>query len=165
MRYYMTLSPKLPSAFRRCAAGVLMGLSFSSLADEMLHWRDAWVRSLPPGAAVAAAYGSLMNHGSDTVTIVNVTSKTGTEAQMHDVIADGDQRQMLRLISVDIAPGESLVFKPGGRHIMLLGITGAPEEGRDVALCAVSAMGTEACTRAPVTRQAPGETEPHGHHH
>ena len=35
----------------------------------------------------------------------------------------------------------------------------------DVALCAVSAMGTEVCTRAPVTRQAPGETEPHGHHH
>ena len=165
MRYYMTLSPKLPSAFRWCAAGVLMGLSFSSLADEMLHWRDAWVRSLPPGAAVAAAYGSLMNHGSDTVTIVNVTSKTGTEAQMHDVIADGDQRKMVRLNSVEIAPGESLVFEPGGRHIMLLGITDAPEEGGDVALCAVSAMGTEACTPAPVTRQAPGETERHGHHH
>ena len=165
MRHYMTLSPKLPPAFRWCAAGVLMGLSFSSLADEMLHWRDAWVRSLPPGAAVAAAYGSLMNHGSDTVTIVNVTSTTGTEAQMHDVIADGDQRKMVRLNSVDIAPGKSLVFEPGGRHIMLLGITDAPEEGSDVALCAVSAMGTEACTPAPVSRQASGETEPHGHHH
>ena len=78
MRHYMTLSPKLPAAFRGCAAGVLMGLSCSSLADEMLHWRDAWVRSLPPGTAVTAAYGSLMNHGSDTVTIVNVTSTTGT---------------------------------------------------------------------------------------
>ena len=165
MRHYMTLSPKLPAALRCGAAGVLMGLSFSSLADEMLHWRDAWVRSLPPGAAVAAAYGSLMNHGSDTVTIVNVTSTTGTEAQMHDVIADGDQRKMMQLNSVDIAPGESLVFEPGGRHIMLLGITDAPEEGGDLALCAVSARGTEACTRAPVTRQSPGETEPHGHHH
>ena len=84
---------------------------------------------------------------------------------MHDVIADGDQRKMAQLNSVDIAPGESLVFEPGGRHIMLLGITDAPEEGRDLALCALSAMGTEACTRAPVTRQAPGETQPHGHHH
>ena len=165
MRHYMTLSPKLPAALRCGAAGVLMGLSFSSLADEMLHWRDAWVRSLPPGAAVMAAYGSLMNHGSDTVTIVNVTSTTGTEAQMHDVIADGDQRKMTQLNSVDIAPGESLVFEPGGRHIMLLGVTDAPEEGSDLALCALSAMGTEACTRAPVTRRAPGETEPHGHHH
>mgnify|MGYP001315635384 CR=1 FL=1 len=87
------------------------------------------------------------------------------EAQMHDVIADGDQRKMVRLNAVDIAPGESLVFEPGGRHIMLLGITDAPEEGGDLALCAVSARGTEACTRAPVTRQSPGETEPHGHHH
>ena len=165
MRHYMTLSPKLPAAFRGCAAGVLMGLSCSSLADEMLHWRDAWVRSLPPGAAVTAAYGSLMNHGSDTVTIVNVTSTTGTEAQMHDVIVDGDQRKMTQLNSVDIAPGESLVFEPGGRHIMLLGITDAPEEGSDSALCASSTLGTEACTRAPVTRQASGDTEPHGHHY
>ena len=164
MRHYMTLNPKLPAAFRWCGAGVLMGLSFSSLADDMLHWRDAWVRSLPPGTAVTAAYGSLMNHGSDTVTIVNVTSTTGTEAQMHDVIADGDQRKMVRLNAVDIAPGESLVFEPGGRHIMLLGITDALEEGSDLALCALSALGTEACTRAPVTRQAPGETAPQGHH-
>ena len=165
MPHNMTLSPKLPAGFRWWAAGMMMGLSCSSLAEEMLHWRDAWVRSLPPGAAVTAAYGSLMNHGSDTVTIVNLTSTAGAEAQMHDVIADGDQRKMVRLNSVDIAPGESMVFEPGGRHIMLLGITDAPEEGSDLALCALSAMGTEACTRAPVTRQAPGETEPHGHHH
>ena len=165
MRNKLTLRPTLPVGCGWCAAGVLMGLSFSSLADEMLHWRDAWVRSLPPGTAVTAAYGSLMNHGNGTVTIVNVTSTTGTEAQMHDVIADGDQRKMMQLNSVDIAPGESLVFEPGGRHIMLLGITDAPEEGGDLALCAVSARGTEACTRAPVTRQSPGETEPHGHHH
>ena len=141
-----------------------MVLPLSSLADEILHWRDAWVRSLPPGAAVTAAYGSLMNHGSDTVTIVNLTSTTGAEAQMHDVMADSDQRKMVRLNSVDIAPGELLVFEPGGRHIMLLGITDAPEEGSDLALCALSALGTEACTHAPVTRQAPGETEPHGNH-
>ena len=115
------------------------------------------------GTAVTAAYGSLMNHGNDTVPF-NVTSTTGTEAQMHDVIADGDQRKMVRLSAVDIAPGESLVFEPGGRHIMLLGITDALEEGSDLALCALSALGTEACTRAPVTRQAPGETEPHGNH-
>jgi copper(I)-binding protein len=165
MRNKLTLRPTLPVGFRWCAAGVLMGLSFSSLADEMLHWRDAWARSLPPGTAVTAAYGSLMNHGSDTVTIVNLTSTAGAEAQMHDVIAERDQRKMVRLNSVDIAPGESLVFEPGGRHIMLLGIADAPEEGSDLALCALSAMGTEACTRAPVTRQAPGETEPHGHHH
>ena len=68
---------------------------------------------------------------------------------MHDVIADGDQRKMMQLNSVDIAPGESLVFEPGGRHIMLLGITDAPEEGGDLALCAVSA-------RAPSLHARPG---------
>ena len=165
MRNKLRLSLKLPAVSRWCAAGMLMVLPLSSLADEILHWRDAWVRSLPPGAAVTAAYGSLMNHGSDTVTIVKLTSTTDAEAQMHDVIADGDQRKMVRMSSVDIAPGESLVFEPGGRHIMLLGITDAPQEGSDSTLCAFSAMGSQACTRAAVTRQAPGETESHGRHH
>ena len=165
MRNKLTLSLKLPAVSRWCAAGMLMVLPLSSLADEILHWRDAWVRSLPPGAAVTAAYGSLMNHGSDTVTIVNLTSMTGAEAQMHEVIADSDQRKMVRLNSVDIAPGELLVFEPGGRHIMLLGITDAPEEGSESTLCALSARGTQACTRAPVTRRAPGETDPQGYHH
>ena len=165
MRNKLRLSLKLPAVSRWCAAGMLMVLPLSSLADEILHWRDAWVRSLPPGAAVTAAYGSLMNHGSDTVTIVNLTSMTGAEAQMHDVIADSDQRKMVRLNSVDIAPGELLVFEPGGRHIMLLGITDAPEEGSDSTLCALSARGTQACTRAPVTRRAPGDSDPQGYHH
>ena len=165
MRNKLTLSLKLPAVSRWCATGMLMVLPLSSLADEILHWRDAWVRSLPPGAAVTAAYGSLMNHGTDTVTIVNLTSTTGAEAQMHDVMADSDQRKMVRLNSVDIAPGELLVFEPGGRHIMLLGITDAPKEGSESTLCALSARGTQACTRAPVTRRAPGETDPKGYHH
>ena len=55
MRNKLTLSPKLPAGSRWCAAGILTGLSLSSLATEMLHWRDAWVRSLPPGTAVTAA--------------------------------------------------------------------------------------------------------------
>ena len=54
---------------------------------------------------------------------------------MHDVIAEGDQRRMVQLNS-DIAPGASLVFEPGGRHMMLLGITDAAE-GK-VEICALS---------------------------
>ena len=43
-------------------------------AEEMLHWQGAWVRSLPPGAEVTAAYGTLMNHGAEVVSIANINS-------------------------------------------------------------------------------------------
>ena len=97
-----------------------VGLSSLSYAGEMLHWKDAWVRSMPPGAQVSAAYGMLMNHSDQTVTLSTVSSEISGTAEMHEVIAEGDQRRMAELESIDIAPHETLIFEPGGRHIMLL---------------------------------------------
>ena len=140
------------------------GLSSLSHASEMLHWKDAWVRSMPPGAQVSAAYGMLMNHGDQTVTLSAVSSEISSTAEMHEVIADGDQRRMAELESIDIAPHQTLIFEPGGRHIMLLDITAPPVEGETVEICAVSAAGTRACTAASVQRQAPEVQDTHTNH-
>ena len=143
---------------------VSTGLSAVSHAGEMLHWRDAWVRSLPPGAQVSAAYGMLMNHGDQTVTLATVSSGISGAAEMHGVIADGDQRRMMQLASIDIAPHETLIFEPGGLHIMLLDITAPPAEGETIEICAVSAAGPRACTQASVKRQAPAAQDEHTNH-
>ena len=84
---------------------------------------------------------------------------------MHEVIAEGDQRRMEELESIEIAPHETLIFEPGGRHIMLLDISAPPVEGATVEICAVSAAGTRACTEAAVRRQALEAQESHANHH
>lgn len=142
-----------------------VGLSSLSYAGEMLHWKDAWVRSMPPGAQVSAAYGMLMNHSDQTVTLSTVSSEISGTAEMHEVIAEGDQRRMAELESIDIAPHETLIFEPGGRHIMLLDIAAPPIQGETVEICAISAAGTRACTEAAVRRQAPEAQESHANHH
>ena len=86
-------------------------------------------------------------------------------AEMHEVIADGDQRRMAELESIDIAPHQTLIFEPGGRHIMLLDVAAPPVEGETVEICAVSATGTRACTAALVRRQPPSEQDTHSNHH
>ena len=141
------------------------GLSSLSHASEMLHWKDVWVRSMPPGAQVSAAYGMLMNHGDQTITLSTVSSDISGTAEMHEVIADGDQRRMAELESIDIAPHQTLIFEPGGRHIMLLDITAPPIEGETVEICAVSAAGTRARAEAAVRRQPPAEQDTHANHH
>ena len=159
--------------FRRTQSGAFItlmcllstGLSSLSHASEMLHWKDAWVRSMPPGAQVSAAYGLLMNHGDQTVTLSTVSSEISGTAEMHEVIADGDQRRMAELESIEIPPHETLIFEPGGRHIMLLDIAASPVEGETVEICAISVAGTRACTGAPVKRQAPVVVDTHANHH
>ena len=55
---------------RRRTALKGLGLSACLLAasaahpEDLLHWQDVWVRAMPPGAQVTAAYGKLMNHGN-----------------------------------------------------------------------------------------------------
>ena len=145
----------------------LMSISFSTVsdADEMLHWKDAWVRSMPPGAQVSAAYGQLMNHGDRTVTLSTFSSEVSGNAEIHGVIADGDKRRMVQLESIDIAPHETLIFEPGGRHIMLLDIAAPPVEGGTVEICATSTFGTRICAQAPVKRQAPAAQDALTNHH
>ena len=156
---------------RRCAVHGLclsawLFAASAALSDEILHWQNVWVRAMPPGAQVTAAYGNLMNHSDETVQLAGISSSVSGKAQMHDVIAEGDQRRMVQLMSVEIAPHETLVFEPGGRHIMLLDVSNPPIEGSTVEVCALSAAGTESCTQATVERQAPMSHENHtGHHH
>jgi copper(I)-binding protein len=69
---------------------------------------------MPPGTEVAAAYGRVTNQSDQTVVITAVSSSMGEAAQIHDVIADGDQRRMVQLDTVSLAAGESTEFKPGG---------------------------------------------------
>ena len=149
------------------ALACLFSAGFSSLsfAGEALHWKDAWVRSMPPGAQVSAAYGMLMNHSDQTVTLSTVSSEVSGSAEMHEVIAEGDHRRMAELESIDVGPHETLIFEPGGRHIMLLEIAATPVEGEIVEICAVSAAGTRACTEAAVRRQAPAADDTHANHH
>ena len=158
-------SPKQGYAFTALVCLFSTDLSSLSHASEMLHWKDAWVRSMPPGAQVTAAYGMLMNHSDQTVTLSTVSSEISGTAEMHEVIADGDQLRMAELESIDIAPHKTLIFEPGGRHIMLLDIAAPPVEGGNVEICAVSAAGTRACTEAAVRRQAAAADDTHANHH
>ena len=140
-------------------------LPLSALAEGLL-WQNAWVRSMPPGTEVAAAYGHITNQSDQTVVITGISSSVGEAAQIHDVIADGDQRRMVQLEAVSLAGGDSTEFKPGGQHIMLLGITAPLSEGSLVELCLLTANSAEHCASAPVQRQAPmPAAEPSGHHH
>jgi copper(I)-binding protein len=154
-----TLRQRRRAALRGLGFSVAMLAASTAYSGELLHWQDVWVRAMPPGAQVTAAYGKLMNHGNEAVEISGLSSSVSGETQMHDVIAAGDQRRMVQLMSVEIAPHETLIFEPGGRHIMLLDISNPPAERSVVEICALSAAGTQACAEAAVERQAPASHE------
>lgn len=144
---------------------ILTAISASAVCAEALVWQQAWVRSMPPGTQVAAAYGAVTNQGDGVVTVTGVTSSLNTSAMMHDSVTEGEQRKMIHLPSLAIESGAQLSFQPGGKHIMLMNVDPPLVEGDTIELCLVTAGGTSFCSQAPVLRQAPVPTEAHHEHH
>ncbi len=68
----------------------------------------------------AALYFLLSNTGTARATLVGVYVDGATKTDMHETVGD----TMKPLTKLVIEPGATVVFAPGGKHVMLYGIPG-----------------------------------------
>lgn len=122
----------------------------------------AWVRAMPPGQRMTAAYLQLRNLAADTITVVGVSSDIGM-ASLHETRLEGGRSSMHAVASLDIAAGEVVSMEPGGLHIMLMGLQTTPVEGDSVPVCVQTSEG-DVCVDAKVQRAAPDTHNSHDHH-
>jgi len=80
----------------------------------------AWIRSAPPGAMMLAGYASLRNDGDAAVIVTAADSADFGSVSLHESIEEGGVARMRALDRVEIKPGASVVFAPGGKHLMLM---------------------------------------------
>ncbi|MFT4767926.1 MAG: copper(I)-binding protein [Glaciecola sp.] len=136
-------------------------LSLSALA-EIPEISNAWVRAMPPGQRMTAAYLELYNPGATTVSILGASSEVGM-ASLHETRLEGGRSSMKAVDSLGIASGEVIAMEPGGLHIMLMGLETTPVEGDTVPICLQTSEG-EVCADALVQRAAPEARSSHDHH-
>ena len=103
-------------------------------ADSNLVVAGAWIRQPPPGTDVASVYLSLENVGTKAVKLTGVECPLAGMAMMHQTLESGGQSHMRALASVSLAPGASMAFSPGGKHIMLQGLAHPLQVGERVPL-------------------------------
>ena len=150
------------------AAILLSGAAAPLAADEALRTgealriEDAWVRAMPPGQRMSAAYMRIVA-GDQAVLVRGVSSPIGT-ASLHETQTIDGRRRMRPLDALPLAAGAAATLAPGGRHIMLTGLTQTPREGEFVRLCLHTDRGT-ICTEASVRgRPASGAGRSHASH-
>lgn len=90
---------------------------------DALTIREARVRGLIPGRDMTAAYFTAENHGGQPVVLVGASSGGARAVEMHVTVRDGEMTRMRRLSEVEIPAGGTVRFEPGGRHLMLFGVT------------------------------------------
>jgi periplasmic copper chaperone A len=94
-----------------------------------------WARPTAQGAKNAAAYLTLQNGAGEPDRLVAVNSPVAEKAQIHETSNDGGIMKMREAADgVTLAPGESVAFKPGGYHIMLVGLKNKLDDGQHIPL-------------------------------
>jgi copper(I)-binding protein len=70
-----------------------------------------------------AVYVNIVNPGTTPDAVVAATSDAARLVELHETRNEGGVMRMRPLAKFEVPPGTTLEMKPGGRHVMLLGLT------------------------------------------
>jgi periplasmic copper chaperone A len=102
-----------------------------------------WSRATPPGAKIGVGFMRLKNAGAAAERVVGASSPVAGRVEMHVTTRDGDVMKMRQVQSFEIAAGGSYELKPGGAHLMLVGLQRPLARGDRVPLTLKLASGAE----------------------
>lgn len=112
--------------------------------------KDAYATAVPPGQPNGAVFLTLINESAQARTLVAATSPDAQVVELHGHIHEGGMMRMRRVERIEIPAGESVSLKPGGLHLMLIGLKGNLEPGDQVELSLDFDDGSKAQVSAPV---------------
>jgi len=73
-----------------------------------------------PGMAMSAGYLELTNNSSRSISITHVTSPQFASVEMHETVIENLVARMIALGTLTLQAGETVIFKPGCKHLMLM---------------------------------------------
>jgi len=82
---------------------------------------NSWVREAHEAATVNAGYMTLVNAGSEEVTLVKVESAAYENIEVHEMVAVDGLMEMREVTDLTIPANGQINFQPGGKHLMLMG--------------------------------------------
>ena len=112
-------------------AGILfMAIAVPAVAQVAVT--DAWVRGTVAGQMSTGAFMRLTSPAD--ITLVGVASAAAKVVEIHEMKLEGGMMKMSALTRLPLAAGKVVELKPGGYHVMLMGLAQPLKEGDTVPL-------------------------------
>lgn len=114
---------------------------------------DKAIVMLPPvGRDVSAAFLAVSSTGADDA-LIAARTPIATTVELHDHVHDSASgaMSMVKVNSVALPAGQTVELKPGGKHVMMFGVTEPLTVGQKVDLTLVFASGAEVLVQATVS--------------
>lgn len=135
---------------------VLFSLSLSFVVSSAMAGDvsviDPYVRAVPPGQTVSAAFLQLENSSDKPHYVINASSTVSRVVELHAHIHENGMMKMRRIEEIEIPANGKTVLKPGGLHIMLIGLHDALSIGQKVAITLEFKDGSKQEIAAPVRK-------------
>ena len=125
---------------------------------------DAWVRATTGSddASMTGAFMEISNDGDAAVRLVGATSPAARMVEVHTMVMKDGAMVMQELVDgLEIEAGSHAHLRPGGDHVMLMGLTDPLPAGEEVSLTLEFSDGTERDVTVPVKEF----TEEEDHYH
>lgn len=91
-----------------------------------------WSRATPKGAPTAIGYMTIKNNGTAPDRLIGGSVDFARGFQLHSMVMENGVAKMRELKGVDVAPGQTIEFKPGGSHVMFVGLEHPLAQGQHV---------------------------------
>ncbi len=129
---------------------VVWSLAMTAAAEALLFASDAFIRAMPPGQAVTAAFMRIHNLSDRERRLVDVRAPFAERAEIHEHSHHQGMMRMRRIMDVRLPARAEQAFKPGGYHIMVFGVRGTLDPGQKLPLELVFADGETLSVMATV---------------
>ena len=80
-----------------------------------------YARATAAGQPIGGAYLKLDNQGADD-RLLSASAAVSKSVEMHSMAMDGDVMRMRQVQAIELPAGKTVELKPGGLHIMLVGL-------------------------------------------
>ncbi len=122
-----------------CCAVLFAGVLAATAHDYRLGGLSIghpWARPTPGDSTLGAVYMTVDNTGIEDDSLRGAVSPVAQKVEIHEHKQDDQGVMRMRRVEtgINIPSGDSIQLKPGGYHIMLIGLKQKLEEGQSVPL-------------------------------
>lgn len=128
-----------------------LGLLSPALQADLLV-QEPFARAVPAVINNSAAFMKIANNGAHDRAVVAAYSSVSKVVELHTHSMDEGVMRMRKIDRIELPAGATTVLKPGGLHIMLIGLNNGLEEGQQVDLELEFDDGSRQTLTAPVRK-------------
>lgn len=136
-------------------------IAFGAAHAELPVIKDARIIQPPPGSKVAAAYFTITNTSDAPLNITGASSEVIPMVEVHLSFVENDVAKMEEQENVTVEAGETLEFKHGSYHIMMMGLTQPLTAGSNIPVVLESSAGPISISVPVITPDAADAMKAH----